>query len=54
MGLPRLRRRGRFDYCFKIQLNDDAGFTAPYHLLSAMVRHKDPGDTRAYYDEWVG
>ncbi|OBI99641.1 hypothetical protein A5624_09835 [Mycobacterium sp. 1482292.6] len=39
---------------FKIQLNDDAGFTAPYHLLSAMVRHKDPGDTRAYYDEWVG
>lgn len=39
---------------FKIQLNDDAGFTAPYHLLSHMVRHKDPEDTRAYYDEWVG
>lgn len=39
---------------FKIQLNDATGFTAPYHLLSHMVRHKDPADIRGYYDEWVG
>jgi hypothetical protein len=39
---------------FKIQLNDDAGYTGPYHLLSGMVRRGDPGHTRDYYDEWVG
>ncbi|MDM4139009.1 MULTISPECIES: hypothetical protein [Mycobacterium] len=38
---------------FKIQLNDDGGFTGPYHLLSRMVRRNDPNHTRAYYDDWV-
>jgi hypothetical protein len=39
---------------FKIQLNDDAGYTGPYHLLSLMVRRGNPGHTRDYYDVWVG
>ena len=39
---------------FKIQLNDDEWFTAPFHLLSLAIKDGDPGRTRAYYDQWVG
>lgn len=39
---------------FQIQLNDDAGFTGPYHLLYLVIHRGDPIHTRAYYDEWVG
>ncbi|OBB90832.1 hypothetical protein A5782_16010 [Mycobacterium sp. 852002-40037_SCH5390672] len=39
---------------FQLQLNDDAGFTGPFHLLSFMLERGDPGRPRAYYDEWVG
>jgi hypothetical protein len=39
---------------FQIQLNDDAGFTGPYHLLYLAIERGDPSHTRAYYDEWVG
>ncbi|MDM4139010.1 MULTISPECIES: hypothetical protein [Mycobacterium] len=38
---------------FKIQLNDDAGFTSPYALLYSMIECADPSDTRTFYDEWV-
>jgi hypothetical protein len=38
---------------FKIQLNDDEGYTSPFHLLLLMIEHGDPGRTRAYYDQWV-
>jgi hypothetical protein len=38
---------------FKVQLNDDCGFTGPYHLLSRMVRRGDLNHTRAYYDDWI-
>ncbi len=38
---------------FKIQLNDDEGYTSPFHLLSIMIKNGDPGRTRAYYDQWV-
>jgi hypothetical protein len=39
---------------YQIQLNDDEGFTGPYHLLYLVVHRGDPNHTRAYYDEWVG
>ncbi|WP_131811887.1 hypothetical protein [Mycobacterium mantenii] len=39
---------------FQLQLNDDAGFTGPFHLLSFMLERGDLGRPRAYYDEWVG
>ncbi|MDM4139008.1 hypothetical protein [Mycobacterium sp. FLAC0960] len=39
---------------FQLQLNDDAGFTGPFHLLSFMLERGDVGRPRAYYDEWVG
>jgi hypothetical protein len=39
---------------FKLQLNDDEGFTTPFHLLSLAVKDGEPGPTRAYYDTWVG
>jgi hypothetical protein len=39
---------------FQIQLNDDAGFTGPYHLLYLVIHRGDPSHTRAYYDRWVG
>ena len=39
---------------FKIQLNDDEGYTGPFNLLSFMITEGEPGDTRAYYDQWVG
>ena len=38
---------------FKLQLNDDEGYTSPFHLLSIMIKNGDPGRTRAYYDQWV-
>ena len=38
---------------FKIQLNDDAGFTSPYALLYSLIDCADPSDTRTFYDEWV-
>ncbi|RAU91571.1 hypothetical protein DQP58_20360 [Mycobacterium colombiense] len=39
---------------FQLQLNDDAGFTGPFHLLSFMLERGDLGRPRAYYDEWAG
>ncbi|OBI45721.1 hypothetical protein A5708_14175 [Mycobacterium colombiense] len=39
---------------FQLQLNDDAGFTGPFHLLSFMLERGDLRRPRAYYDEWVG
>lgn len=39
---------------FQIQLNDDAGFTVPYRLLSLAIKDGEPGPTRAYYEQWVG
>jgi hypothetical protein len=38
---------------FQLQLNDDAGFTGPFHLLSFMLECGDVGRPRAYYDDWV-
>ncbi len=38
---------------FKIQLNDDAGFTSPYALLYSLIESADPTATRTFYDEWV-
>lgn len=39
---------------FQLQLDDDAGFTGPFHVLSFMLERGDLGRPRAYYDEWVG
>ena len=39
---------------FQLQLDDDAGFTGPFHVLSFMLERGDLGRPRAYYDEWIG
>jgi hypothetical protein len=39
---------------FQIQLNDDEGFTGPFHLLCLAIKDGGPSHTRAYYDVWVG
>ncbi len=38
---------------FQLQLQDDAEFTGPFHLLSFMLERGDLGPPRAYYDDWV-
>lgn len=38
---------------FDIQLNDNADFTGPCSLLRQMIRHNDPGRTRAFFDQWT-
>ena len=39
---------------FELQLDDDEGFTSPFHLLSLAIKDGEPAPTRAYYDVWVG
>ncbi len=39
---------------FKIQMNDNETFTAPYALLWRMIDLNDPGRTRTYYGQWTG
>ena len=39
---------------FSLQLNDNEGYTSPFHLLSLAIKDGGPAHTRAYYDAWVG